>query len=381
MRLLTSIIGIGLCLMLACSKVQAQGIAPAADCPPRIRMEYPPLVPCPPSYPLPQAPGTTPPAQTEPGRPSEPIAPPDALAQAAATPEAGPGDVGSFSPQMFGDLIGVSGRRVVTLAHGVTRVVRVPLASAGAFKIPENESPRPVDRVFATYNYFDGVNHSLNPGFQTNLHREVIGFEKTFLNGNASIGMRVPFVQLTGTAGVDDDQISDITVVLKYAFINDRETGNVVSGGLVVTTPTGKDFVDVDGTVFNSTIIQPWMGYIVNASRDWYIHGFLSLDVPTDSKDIVLLGNSVGTGYWLTRNQSSRFIYGIVPTVEAHLNIPLNHRGSEKIPLGVPDTLDITSGFHLILRNGWALSTAVGVPITGPKPNEIEGILQLNMRF
>lgn len=94
----------------------------------------------------------------------------------------------------------------------------------GAFKITENESPRPQDRVYTTYNYFSNVFGSrLAPGQQqTDIHREVIGFEKTLLDGNASAGMRLPYIQVNGDGSVSKDDIGDLTMVLKYALINDR---------------------------------------------------------------------------------------------------------------------------------------------------------------
>src|ERR1019366_5154803 len=93
----------------------------------------------------------------------------------------------SFNPHMMGDFPGVFGRRNVTLSGfqttttSVTRNVGIPpkpttviglpvttAASAtfsllapvtglGAFKVAENASPMPQDRVFSTYNYFDDI--------------------------------------------------------------------------------------------------------------------------------------------------------------------------------------------------------------------------------
>ena len=114
------------------------------------------------------------------------------------------------------------------------RTILVPVSTAaGAFKVADNESPRPQDRVCLTWNYFDGIqgppvgptgpvsmtqtttmqtsvpNRGLPPTtFATtangtavypaapqvvaNINREVFGFEKTFLDGRASIELRVP---------------------------------------------------------------------------------------------------------------------------------------------------------------------------------------------
>jgi hypothetical protein len=316
--------------------------------------------------------------------------PADALAQAAQTPEAGPGETGSFNPQMFGDLIGVSALRTITVAQGVTRTVRVPITSAGAFKIADNESPRPQDRVFVTYNYYNNVNvdfvgpNSSSGGFdfpRVDLHREVVGFEKTFLGGDASVGMRLPFIELTGGTGIENSQVGDLSVILKLAWINDPQNGDVFSSGLVVTAPTGKDLVTVGGETIHSTLIQPWVGYIAHLSRDCYIHGFASLVVPTDDTDVTLLANDVGIGYWLIRGGGRGAVSGVIPTFEVHVNTPLNHRGADNVPVSVADCISLTGGVHFLSGRGWELSTAVGVPVTGPRPFDIEAIVQLNYRF
>jgi hypothetical protein len=372
MRLVRSFASIGVFLALACSQARAGD----ANCPPPVRMDYPKIIPCP-TPPTPGTPET--PVTPAPVTPPGPAPAMDGLAS-AARPEAGPGDLGSFNPQMFGDLIGISARRQVTI-QGVTRTILAPIPTAAAFKISDNESPRPTDRIFFTYNYFDGVNKAIYPNVQINLHRELMGFEKTLLGGNMSVGMRLPYIQLTGTTGVEDNLVGDLSVILKYALINDRSSGNVLSGGLVVTAPTGRDFVDASGNKINPTIIQPFAGYILNLSDACYVHGFLSLDVTTDQRDVVLLANDVGVGYWLRRNDHDGWINSIVPTIEAHVNTPLNHRGSQSSPIGVPDTFNFTGGVHVILQNGWTISSAVGVPWTGPTPNTIEGILQLNIQF
>jgi hypothetical protein len=98
----------------------------------------------------------------------------------------------------------------------------------GAFKIQENESPRPADRVNLTFNYYNSVDLGTK---KIDVQRETLGFEKTFLDGNASLGARLPFFQ-----NLDNkDDMGDITLIGKFAFLNDRMTGNVISGGIAIT--------------------------------------------------------------------------------------------------------------------------------------------------
>jgi hypothetical protein len=126
----------------------------------------------------------------------------------------------------------------VTTAQSV--LVPVPGRYSGV-AIVDNDSPRPTDRVYFNYSYYDGIGAQLNPGLgNITMNRPMLGFEKTFLNGDASVGMRLPFIQLNGPPGVGADDIGDMSILSKYAFINDPY-GNVLSAGLIVTVPTGPD--------------------------------------------------------------------------------------------------------------------------------------------
>src|SRR5262249_9784990 len=74
--------------------------------------------------------------------------------------------------------------------------------SVRVLKISENQSPRPQDRVFFTFDYFANVNGPLNerlgaPIRDIRVYRYIFGVEKTFDDGNASIGIRLPLDQLT----------------------------------------------------------------------------------------------------------------------------------------------------------------------------------------
>jgi hypothetical protein len=74
---------------------------------------------------------------------------------------------------------------------------------ARRLRIAEDNTPRPVDRIFFSYDYYasiaieGGVSSGETSG-GINLQRDPIGFEKTFLGGDVSFGMRVPFQVLEG---------------------------------------------------------------------------------------------------------------------------------------------------------------------------------------
>ena len=261
------------------------------------------------------------------------------------------------------------------------------LVRRGTFKVAENETVRPTDRIFYNYNYFSDVNRGNNiNGEQLNIHRQTIGFEKTFLDGNASVGVRLPFLHnLNGTTNnnQDDTLIGDLTFIGKYALINDRATGTVISLGLAVTAPSGQIPVGFDPSrnqQIHSTVLQPFIGWNVNVTPDLFLHGFTSLAIPTDSRDVSFLFNSVGVGYWLYRAPPSNAVTGVIPTFEVHVNTPLNNR-----EFGVPETFDttvnVTGGVHVVFLDRFMFGAAVGAPLTGPRPFDLEVIANFNMRF
>jgi hypothetical protein len=314
-------------------------------------------------------------------------------AEFSQSAEAGTETASSFAPNMFGDLSTYSivtrnvQIRTLSTATPVARI-KIPTVARSGIKISDNENPRPQDRVFLTYNYFNSINHDINPGIvpRSDLHRETIGFEKTFLEGNASVGMRLPFLQLTGTSGnqIDNNQVGDLSVIFKYAVINDPQSGDVLSGGLLVTAPTGQN-VEIGGSNFEPVLLQPYMGYIFNLDK-LYVLGFTSVIVPTDSRDVTLLSNDIALGYNLYRADpcgcgSPPLLRGIVPSVEVHVNTPLNHRGTTSTPVGFPDAVSVTSGVRFLIGKCSSLGFAGNVPLTGPNLYDFEGLVQLNIGF
>jgi hypothetical protein len=295
-----------------------------------------------------------------------------------------------------------------TTTGAVNLLVHVPIH--GAAKVGENTSPRPQDRVFGAYNFYNDLrgpvagatvpvrnvqtttvdtgiaivtttSTSFIPGTPyVDLHREVFGFEKTFLDGRASIEVRLPILQQpSGANGFAYNNIGDLTIVGRYAFILDGDTGDVLSAGLAVTAPTGRPIQTIDGPV-RTVLIQPWFGYIWNADR-FFVQGIHSIAIPTDSRDVTLLYNDFGVGYWLYRGDRSRAVNFLVPAVEAHVTTPLTHRNDPAAPIIGLDTVNLTAGLHVgVLRNS-VLTVGVATPITGPRPFGVEAFALFNWRY
>ncbi|MFO0844510.1 MAG: hypothetical protein U0797_19285 [Gemmataceae bacterium] len=328
----------------------------------------------------PPRPATAPAAPGGPAAAQPTTAPSDPGAASESRGEAGSDALASAAPQMIGDLIGTGAGGVfpVTTSAARQKYIRSIIAARSGIKIADNESPRPLDRVFATFNYFNGVNTFGSDNF--GLYRGMVGFEKTFLDGNASVGMRLPFVQGDRESAIGTDGFGDLTMILKYAFINDAATGNVASAGLAITAPTGLDFRLADGTVVSSVIFQPWGGFIYNMD-DVFTHGFTSLLIPTQSKDLTLYTLDLGVGYRLWRASDDGLLQAIVPTIETHLNIPFTETGPGSL-IYFPDLLmSLTAGLHFNLGGTCWFTLAAGVPITGPQLYDAEFISQLNWRF
>jgi len=263
-------------------------------------------------------------------------------------------------------------------------IVRLPLAGRySGVQIVDNDNPRPVDRVYFGYNFYSDVGASLNPSTigGSDVQRQTAGFEKTFLNGDASFGMRLPFIQQFGPQGFGAQDVGDLNLLFKYAFINNRETGNVASLGFVLTTPTGGggDVILSDGQLApHSYLFQPWAGFVRVMGRG-YVQGISNLIVPSNGQDVTLWGNSLGAGYWLYRNPGDRLIQGIVPVVEFHVRTPLNARDPNG-SIYFMDQVNMTTGVHFRMAKA-TISGALSIPLVGPRPWDVEAMGFINYRF
>lgn len=379
-----SILGIGVAMLLAAVPVRAE--EPLVLTGTKLIRPYQPPQNCPPSV----IPYVEPKVESKDGKVEPKVEPKvdfGQMDQFAGAGEAGTQPGAQFAPGMFGDLIGIQGNRIIS-RNGSTIVARGIPANGGyasGFKVTDNESPRPTNRIYFSYNLYDNVNlGSLGAtGANVDFQRQVLGFERTFMNGDASFGMRLPFLQTNGFSGIDNNIVGDLSFLFKYAWINDRDTGNVVSTGLAITAPTGggRDDVLADGSKApRSVLFQPWGGWIYNLPN-LYFQGFHSIVIPTDSRDPTILFNSVGAGYWLYRGAQDRIINGVVPAAELHINTPLTNRDSSNVgDLFISDQFNLTLGCHFLLPR-LTFGGMACIPLAGPRPYDIEYMGTLNFRY
>jgi hypothetical protein len=266
--------------------------------------------------------------------------------------------------------------------------------STRGFKIADNNSPEPRDRAFFSFNYFDNLFASLNRGpiavRNIRAYQETFGLETTFLDGLASVGLSLPLNTLNAdtilrsVSGSSTD-IGDLSLFLKAVLARSHDGSGLLSAGLAVTAPTGPgSFAGAvrGGPGFHETVLQPFVAYLYGG--DFYVQGFSSLAVPTDSNDVTLFFNDVGVGYFLYQAPASgHLLTAIVPTVEAHFNTPLNHRGTPNLrdPVRQSDIVDLTGGVNFGFADRAWLAVGAAVPVTGPRPFDFEILVQLRLWF
>jgi len=266
--------------------------------------------------------------------------------------------------------------------------------SIRSIKIAEDQSPAPRDRLIYSFNFYDNVNESINRRFLAPISdirafRHILGFEKTFLDRRASLGLRFPILTVNGnsplpTVGQTETALGNLNIFAKYAFVIDEEAGRLYSAGLSVTPNTGP--AQFAGASYleplNNPRIQPFIGVIRVFDR-LFAQGFTSIDVPFNPNDVTILYNDYALGYFLHRNPNpNAFLNSVAPVFEVHVNTPLNHRGVRlEDPASTPDFINLTYGASVLFKRRVRLLAGVSTPVTGPRPFSLEAIASLNVYY
>lgn len=240
------------------------------------------------------------------------------------------------------------------------------------------ESPVPQDRLYLSSNFFNSLAVGFTPGFgEFDFYRQTLGIEKTFLNGTASLGLRLPLDTISassgpGAPGIGDTELGDLSLSGKFAFAWNESSGSLLSGGLLITAPTHT------GNLYPDTVLfEPFLGYIFNSTGKVYVHGFSSVLVPTDSNYATSLLNDIGVGYVLYRRGPAcdRWITAVVPTVEAHVTTPLEKREI------MTDIVNLTAGVIIGLGKRSSFGIAFDTPITQPHPYDFQTVAYLDVTY
>jgi hypothetical protein len=186
-----------------------------------------------------------------------------------------------------------------------------------------------------------------------------------------------------GIAG-SDTSLGDLTTVFKGTLWENPATGSIITGGLVVTAPTGStadfgnDVVLIDA---RSWYLQPWLGTIQVLNNRLYLQAFSSLAVPTGS-DVTLWFNDIGIGYAVYKASRPRsLVSAIIPLVETHVTTPMSYRDVFGSVNGTPDAVTLTGGTAFQILGRSYLTCGVATPVTGLKPFDVEAVVQFNWGF
>ena len=214
-------------------------------------------------------------------------------------------------------------------------------------KISENQSPAPQDRVFYTFNFFAEVNQHLNQKFEASVdglrvYREILGFEKTFHNGDGSFGMRLPIDTVSANSTITGNfaKLAGTSTAVRRSFVLrqvclrarpcHREPDLGGPGHQHAERSGEVRRGEVPGRACDSTSIQPFVGYIWSRDR-FYLHGFTAIDTPASLRLATLVYNDVGIGYFVLRSTDPQdWLTAVAPTFEVHVNYAPDPRRLEQ---------------------------------------------------
>jgi hypothetical protein len=362
------------------------------------------------------APGATTPGATAPGATTPGGAAAAGAGDLAALTDGIAADLGgpsllgagsSLAPNMIGDLSPLysgTANAVSTPVHSALghappppsglHGVGLPYPTVRNFKISENQSPKPQDRVFFDFNYYNNVNGAVNAVDQTHVdhmkaYTYMWGFEKTFDNGNGSFGMRLPLNTLTADSNPigavstpTSSALGNLDLFAKYILKQNTQTGSLITAGFALTPQTattrfaGAPYVQS----LNTTYFQPFIAYLWRADR-LYVQGFSGFDFPANNADVTLMYNDIGLGYFVYRDEDrSHFLTAIAPTFEVHVNSPFNHRNPFNVydPAASATVCNLTYGVNVLFYGRSMLTAALVTPVTSPKPFDTECALYFN---
>ena len=131
----------------------------------------------------------------------------------------------------------------------------------------------------------------------------------------------------------------------------------------------------------HDTTVQPFIGYLWRRG-DFYLHGFTAIDVPTSIRDVTMVYNDIGIGYYVYRNPDpDAVLAALVPTFEVHVNDPLTHGDyNNQLDLtGTPNVVNLTYGLNALLGPNSVFTFGVVTPVTGPRPFSYEMLVSCSI--
>jgi len=349
------------------------------------------------------------------GAAAETPSPSNLFAQAGEGAASGPESV---VPNMVGDYLG----GFVTMQPSGNQVVQpIPLPGGAIprFKMAEDTSPMPVDRVYFNYDYYSNVQLTSQP---FSLNAFTPGFEKTFLGGAMSVEVRLPMasslddtVFLDGSTRSGEGEIGNLGVTVKAVlFATDKAA---ISGGLCIDCPTApnetcyatQDPFSNGIRILNQSVhLLPFVGGLWTPNDRLFCIGFMQLDIDANGDAVNNVLNDSGfvtvspagryyeqtmlyldgvAGYWIRRdNDPQRWLNGIAVFGELHGNQSLNTSAALSTVVGTMagnniSILDMTVGADFQFGPLTTVTAAYCTPLTAQREFDGQFRLMFNRRF
>jgi len=323
----------------------------------------------------------------------------------------------SIAPNMLGDSLSPRARLRGDEYSQMSGCTDVSIAGGDrTFKIAENSSPIPTDRVFFNYNHFHRALIAGN-GLTRSLDRYTFGIEKTYCCGLGSVELRIPFAhglnsrQSSGLYGpLAATEFGNLAVAWKHALCRDSYT--TLSAGLGMTFPTGDEALAVEGRAGrvmtriknNAVHLQPFLGWLRTPNQRVFYEAFVQLDFDCNGNtvytssyagppirrgtlfDQILLYVDFTAGFWAYHNENASLLWGVAPMLELHYTSTLQgaaNVGGITNPCNRMDILNITGGLHFQLGPLSTLRVAAVAPLTSGDDTlfPAEVTVQFNRRY
>jgi hypothetical protein len=331
-------------------------------------------------------------------------------------------DRGTLSPNMFGDIFNSRGTRIgfgqLDPVGGQFQPSTFSRAPAGITKISEENNPLPRDRFFYVADRFDTVQAAGG----RDVTRHVFGAEKTFLDGAASIELRLPMAGGVATTGVFNPvlgggfgggtEFGDLHLTFKALLA--RQESFAVATGFGVSLPTADDIriqnlqgAEIARIRNDSVILTPYAALLLTPNDRWFGQfwtqaGFDARGSRVDVQqranpgfagrlqDAGLLQFDAQVGYWLVQpNRECCKLRGLAAFTELHYNTRISNGDRVNLGQGLVigdgdlryDELNVGGGLTAILGDNLTTSLGVMLPVRGETDRTFDWQLGLRVNY
>ena len=270
--------------------------------------------------------------------------------------------------------------------------------AVGRLKIADDNNPLPRDRFILNYDYFDDV--GVTPQ-GVSVNRYVVGVEKTFFCGRASIEARVPLADTLDSAlNVDSDsssrELGNVLLTFKYLVFQDSDLAGSVGIGVTLPTADGADVRLDDGSEFisipnRSYSVTPFAALLYTPNDRLFVQTWAAVNFDANGTPVHVNPTLTGfgesrigrirdgemlqldgqIGYWLIREECG-CLRGLAPFLEVHWNKELadgNVATVGNLTVGdLSDSLDelnISVGFLSQFGRNLVVTTGAVFPVRG----------------